>query len=221
MVFFSNVRQAAKVAAVAGVLALALTSCAQSPGAENETDGGGEPQLGGTIIAASVSEMRGFDPLRADSLGTGIERAAQVMDTLMYRDDLSGEAKPKLAKSLETDDAQTWVLTLREGINFTDGTPLDAEAVKFNLERHIAPDSTSSAKSMLSGIESIEVTDALELTITLKAPSGSFPLSLTGSSAASLIGSPTALADPDAFNINPVGAGPFKFVSWTDRKSVV
>lgn len=215
MVFFPNVRRAAKVAAVAGVLAMALASCAQSPGANEDPDGGGEPQTGGTLVAASMTEMRGFDPLRAHSLGAGIGRAAQVMDTLMFRDDVSGEAKPRLAESLESDDGQTWVLTLREGINFTDGTPLDGEAVKFNLDRHIAPESTSTAKSMLDGVVSIEVTDELEVTITLDAPSGSFPLSLTGSSAASLIGSPTALADPEEFNINPVGAGPFKFVSWT------
>lgn len=218
MVFFRNVGRAITATAVVGALAIALSGCGGG-GGPAAGDGGdaasGEPQPGGTAVIASMSEMPGFDPVKLVSLGVGVERAAQVMDTLMYRDDVTGEIKPKLAESLDSDDGQVWTLTLREGVEFTDGTPLDAEAVVFNLDRHIAPDSTSGAKSLLSGVTDIEVTGEYEVTITLNAPSGSFPLALSASSPASLIGSPAALADPEAFNSNPVGAGPFVFDSWT------
>lgn len=213
---FRKVRMSAGAIALVGVFALTLTACSGAGGgtASPSASADAEPQAGGTAVVGALSEMPGFDPVRLVALGTGIERAAQVMDTLMYRNDITGEVTPKLAKSLESDDGKIWVLTLREGVDFTDGTPLDAAAVVFNLDRHIAPDSKSSAKSMLSGIQAMEATGDLEVTITLAEPSGSFPLALTGSSPAGLIGSPAALANPDEFNENPVGAGPFKFKSW-------
>jgi peptide/nickel transport system substrate-binding protein len=205
---------------VAGMAAvgLLLAGCAGTAGPAGTGPSGAvdasEIQTGGVAQIASLSEMAGFDPVKVTNVGSGLERAAAVMDTLLYRDELTDEVFPKLAKGISSDDGQTWVLELREGVSFTDGTPLDAAAVVFNLERHIAPDSTSTAKAMLSGIESMTASGEHEVTITLSAPSGSFPLALTGSSPASLIGSPTALADPESFNVRPVGAGPFVVASW-------
>ncbi|KQZ85252.1 hypothetical protein ASD56_02500 [Microbacterium sp. Root166] len=173
-----------------------------------------EIQTGGVVQIASLTEMQGFDPVKVTNVGSGLERAAAIMDTLLYRDELTDEVSPKLAKGISSTDGQTWVLELRDGVEFTDGTPLDAEAVVFNIQRHIAPDSTSTAKAMLSAIDTMEASGEHEVTFTLKQPSGSFPLALTGSSPASLIGSPTALADPETFNSEPVGAGPFALESW-------
>lgn len=207
----------------AGALAASLTACASASssgddgsGLSGPSDGGdAKPQTGGTAVAAAVSEMAGFDPVRLSTVGTGLERAALVMDTLMYRDEKTDEVRPKLAESLQSDDGRIWVLTLRDGVMFSDGTPLDADAVVFNLERHAASDSTSTVRSQFAGVTSIEATGPLEVTVTFDKPNGSFPLTLSDSSAASLIGSPKALADPDEFNVNPVGAGPFLFESWT------
>ncbi|MGL3150369.1 ABC transporter substrate-binding protein [Microbacterium sp. A82] len=218
MVFSRGFGRSLSAALAAGVLVCALAACSGGEAGGSVSGGSeqvGEPRSGGSLVVASLSEMPGFDPVKLIAVGTGIERAAQVMDTLMYRDDATGEVKPKLAESLESDDGATWVLSLRDGIEFTDGNPLDAEAVVFNIERHMAEGSTSAAKSMLSDVTDIEVTGEYEVTITLNAPSGSFPLALASSSPASLIGSPAALADPDAFNEDPVGAGPFIFKSWT------
>lgn len=190
------------------------TSAAPSP-SDPEESTAGEIQTGGTARLTYLSEFGGFDPVRLVSVGTGIERAVTVMDSLLIRNELTDEVTGKLAAGMTTaDDGKTWVLELREGVNFTDGTPLDAEAVIFNLERHIAPDSRSNAKALLAGMESMEATGPLEVTFTLSAPDGSFPLTFTGSTPAGIVGSPTALADPEAFNSNPVGAGPFKLESW-------
>ena len=209
-------------AATATAFALVVSGCAGGgSGGPAEPGATAEIQTGGVANVASLSEMPGFDPVKLANVGTGIERAAQVMDTLLMRDDITDEVFPKLAKSISSDDAKVWTLELREGVTFTDGEPLNAEAVIFNLERHIAPDSTSTAKAMMAGIEQMEATDEYEVTITLAAPSGSFPLALTGSSPASLIGSPKALADPAAFNVSPVGAGPFVFESWVPDDKLV
>lgn len=202
----------------ASVLALALTGCGTSASPEPTTEPGAaqeEAQYGGVARVASLSEMAGFDPIKLSNVGTGVERAAMVMDTLLARDELTDEVRPQLAESISSEDGKVWVLTLREGVTFTDGEPLNADAVIFNLERHLAEDSGSPAKSLLSAVDTLEATGEYEVTITLSAPSGSFPLALTGSSSASLIGSPKALADPEAFNSHPVGAGPFVFESWT------
>ncbi|KQZ85242.1 hypothetical protein ASD56_02450 [Microbacterium sp. Root166] len=210
------------LAGAAAVFALTLSACAGSDsGTPAEPSAAAEIMPGGVAQVAALGEMPGFDPVKLANVGTGIERAAQVMDTLLMRDDLTDEVYPKLAKSISSDDAKVWTLELRDGVTFTDGEPLNAEAVIFNLQRHIAPDSTSTAKAMLSGIETMDATGEYEVTITLSAPSGSFPLALTGSSSASLIGSPKALADPAAFNSNPVGAGPFIFESWVPDDKLV
>ena len=201
--------------ALAAAMVLSLSACAgDSPDTSSSQESSSEIQTGGVAKVASFFEMVGFDPVRLANVGTGVERAAQVMDTLLRRNDLTDEVTGQLAKGISSEDGITWVLELREGVTFTDGTPLDAEAVIFNLERHIAPDSKSFAKAVLSGITAMEATGEYEVTFTLAAPNGSFPLALTGSSPASLIGSPAALADPEAFNSNPVGAGPFVFDSW-------
>lgn len=168
--------------------------------------------------------MRSFDPVRLTLVGTGIERAAAVMDTLLYRNEITDEVEPKLARSIETpDNGTTWVLGLREGVTFTDGEPLNAQAVIFNINRHTAPDSTSIAKTMLEGVRSVEATGEYEVTFTLAAPDAFFPLTLTAASPAGLIGSPKALADPATFAENPVGAGPFEVANWVrdDRLELV
>ncbi|MGN6126761.1 MAG: ABC transporter substrate-binding protein [Humibacter sp.] len=209
-------RTIASTMATLAVVGLLLTGCGRAgeeAGARNAEEDT-EVSTGGVAQIAALTEMPGFDPVKVTNVGSGLERAAAVMDTLLYRDEITDEVSPKLAKGISSSDGRTWVLQLREGVDFTDGMPLDAEAVIFNLQRHIAPDSTSTAKAMLSVIDTMEATSDHEVTFTLKEPSGSFPLALTGSSPASLIGSPAALADPAAFNEKPVGAGPFVFESW-------
>ncbi len=179
------------------------------------------PVSGGSVAVGAYSEMKGFDPIGLGTPGTGIERATQVMDSLLYQDLDTGDIHPRLAESMESTDGKVWVLKLREGINFTDGEPLNADAVIFNTERHLAEDSTSSAKSLLSVIETMEKTSDLEVTFTLKQPDGFFPIALSGSSAAGLVGSPKALADPVAFNEAPVGAGAFKVTEWVRDSHLV
>ena len=200
--------------------ALVLSGCA-GPGVAATPDESVQGiESGGVVKVFAFSEMKGFDPVNLTSLGSGVERALNVFDSLLFREDSTDAVYGKLAEGISTEDAITWVLELREGVEFTDGTPLNAEAVIFNLERHLAPDSTSTAKAQLSSVERMEATGEYQVTFTLKSASGSFPLSLTASSPASLIGSPAALADPETFNTAPVGAGPFVVKEWVRDDSL-
>ena len=80
---------------------------------------------------------------------------------------------------MTTDDGITWTMTLRDGVMFTDGTPLDAEAVKFNVERTADPESGSAYRFLVSGIAEVSVIDPLTVEFVLKSVNGLFPIAFT------------------------------------------
>ena len=198
-------------------VALTLAACgAQTAPAGSGSDG----TVQTTLTIGSVYEHDGFDPLNPLSASANGERLVPVFDTLL-RVDSAGEIVPQLAAAMDSPDGKTWTLKLREGVTFTDGTQLDADAVIFNIERHRAPDSPSSSKSLLSDVATLEATDAHTVTFTLNAANWSFPYLFTPSGALGLIGSPEALTtDPEGFNQAPVGAGPYVVKSWVPDDKV-
>ncbi|MGR6997009.1 ABC transporter substrate-binding protein [Yinghuangia aomiensis] len=67
-------------------------------------------------------------------------RLAAIYDPLLLTDAATGAVRPHLAESLTSaDDGATWILKLRPNVTFSDGTPFDAEAVKYTWERHADP----------------------------------------------------------------------------------
>jgi len=116
---------------------------------------------------------------------------------------------PRLAASYEWADPVTLVLHLRTGVTFHDGTPFDAAAVKFNLDRHVSlPGSFRRAE--LGAMDRVEVVDATTVRIVLKQPSSPFIATLTDRSG--MMVSPTAAAAAGKeFGLNPVCSGPFRF----------
>src|SRR5436190_1530404 len=91
---------------------------------------------GGTLTMLAVSDPPGLDPTQLQNAGPAdAVPAAAVFDTLLYTDYSSSALIPQTAESLTSADALTWTLKLRPGITFTDGTPYDANAVRFNYLR--------------------------------------------------------------------------------------
>lgn len=170
------------------------------------------PRQGGEMVVATLFDSFGFDPVKVvGGIADGTVSGA-VFESLMTYDD-DANVVPWLAASLETDDFQTWTLGLRPDVEFSDGTPLDAEAVKYNLERH--QDISLLSRGILNALnmEEITVADDTTLEIRLRFPWPAFPETLVGP--LGIVGSPTALeADPEAFNRNPVGAGPYLVTEW-------
>ncbi|WP_166741642.1 ABC transporter substrate-binding protein [Cumulibacter soli] len=116
-----------------------------------------------------------------------------------------GTAQPMLAESYEANDDNTaMILHLREDAQFSDGTPFNAEAVKFNLDRARAPESTISGD--LNMIESVEVLDEYSVQVNVSTGVGTLAISLT--SRAGMMVSPTA-AKAGGLSEMPVGVGPF------------
>ncbi len=126
---------------------------------------------------------------------------------------------PQLATGYEYVDPTHLVLHLRAGVTFQDGTPFDAEAVRFKLDRDLHAKGSMRAGE-INAIDGIEVVDPLTVRLVLKAPSASLIAAL--SDRAGIMISPTAVrAAGDKFGLHPVCAGPFSFESRVAQDRIV
>src|SRR5690554_2524902 len=212
----THVRTSRRIAAAALAAAMiaGLSACApesSSPSASPD----GEPVAGGdATIILGIEAVRGLDPAFLFNLTPSgdANRMSAIYDVLFWSDAKTGEVTPQLGESLEpNDDGTEWTLTLNEGITFTDGTPLDAEAVVFNYERIQDPATGSPLAGLLEGA-SFTVADDTSLTIALPEPNLQFDRVLATS--LTHIASPTAIENDADFANNPVGAGPFVLEEW-------
>ena len=130
------------------------------------------------------------------------------------------EIIPQLALGQETSaDGKTVTIKLRPGVKLHDGEPMDAEAVKFSLDRHLTMPG-SFRKSEISSVEKVDVVDATTVKLSLKAPFS--PLIAQLADRAGMIVSPkTAKESGDKFGLKPVCAGPFKFVERMQQDRIV
>ena len=136
--------------------------------------------------------------------------------------DVSPDLKfvPRLATAWTwSEDGKALTFTLREGAKFHDGEPIDAEAVKYNIERSkTLPESIR--KSELSGVETVDAVDAKTVRFNLKAPDVS--LIATLSDRAGMMISPKAAKAAGAdFGLKPVCSGPYKFAERVQQDRIV
>jgi peptide/nickel transport system substrate-binding protein len=127
---------------------------------------------------------------------------------------------PQLALSHETSaDGKAMTIKLRPGVKFHDGEPLDAEAAKFSIERHMTLP-TSFRKSELASVDHVEVVDPLTIKLVLKTPFSPLITQLTDRSG--MMMSPKAAKEAgDKFGLHPVCAGPYKFVERVQQDRMV
>jgi ABC-type transport system substrate-binding protein len=180
----------------------------------------GMPRSGGTLVMGTDREAIGFDP----TVQNTNQAAMAVYDSLLKLDE-NGEPQPYLAESMQTTDGGlTWRMGLRDGVLFSDGTPLDAQAVITNVQRHI--DKASSPGHLYAQrIASMRAADPRTVEFTLTEPFGSFPsvfaLNFTAGNLGAIV-SPAALARyGDEIARNPVGAGPFVLTEWVRDSRMV
>jgi peptide/nickel transport system substrate-binding protein len=191
---------------VAGVVPAAASSTA-------ETTGHGALNVVGSFNFPTL------DPsLATASTGSGQPFFFAIYDSL-FKLGASGQTLPELATGdTVSKNGLTVTLALRKGVKFSDGTPFNSTAVKFNLQRDTANDCT--CIGYLADITNIATPNPLKVVITLSQPYAPLIAALTNSSAAYIV-SPSAISSEGAtaFGQAPVGAGPYKVVS--DNPQVV
>ncbi|MFD6884817.1 ABC transporter substrate-binding protein [Rhodococcus sp. NPDC060084] len=202
---------------------LVVSACSTNAGPGTAAAGpAGDPVSGGVARAIQVREPVALDPAQLANtwVGQGLLGNA-LYGTLMIDNPDTLEIEYTLATDFTTTDGgNTFVLTLRPDLTFTDGTPLDAEAVKFNWDRLRDTATASNSLPQASQVAATEVVDATTLKATLAVANPMFPYSVT-SSALNWIASPTALQKGrDAFNSDPAGAGPFVLAEWTRQDTI-
>lgn len=173
---------------------------------------------GGVLRMSAAANPSSLDPMTGRS-GYDHIQLYSMFDTLTEWDYDQLTAKPGIAKAWRYTDPKTLVLDLTEGVLFHDGTPCDAQAVKWNLDR-CRTDARSNLKADVASIEAVEVSGPNQVTLKLKAPDTALILIL--SDRAGMMASPKAATEAGAeFDRKPVGAGAWKFVSWNDNEKVV
>ena len=153
--------------------------------------------------------------------------AAQAIDSVLYSNVFEGLTRfmadgsvvAGLAKSWDiSDDGLTYTFTLNEGVMFHDGTDMNADDVKFSLDRARADDSTNAQKGLFADIADVTVVDPLTIQVTLAQPNGSFLFNMAWGDA--VIVAPESI---ETIASNPIGTGAFSFSDWVqgDRLELV
>ena len=174
------------------------------------------------IVIGMEAEPESFD-VHKISGGAGMTVGHLIYDYLIHYS-ADGDRIPGLAESWEfSEDASTLTLHLRDGVTFHDGTAFNAAAVKYNFERLMDPATGSPRQAELSkSVASIETPDELTVVFNLSTPDVAFIGYYIGEVTNGAIISPTAIETyGDSVGSNPVGTGPFKFVSWELGQRVV
>ncbi|MEM2126518.1 MAG: ABC transporter substrate-binding protein [Candidatus Methanosuratincola sp.] len=176
---------------------------------------GEAPRYGGTLVVGLGTDIPIFDAAFCSGIpNLGIIHL--VSQGLTVINPSGGEPKvlPGLAVAWEQslEDPRVWIFHLRQGVKFHDGTPFNAEAVKFNIERMIDPATGALARSSFAMIQAVEVVDEYTVKIITDVPFAALPAQLAYAPLA--MDSPTQIQKLGNKNYytDPKGTGPFKFV---------
>ncbi len=173
-------------------------------------------QEGKTDIIIAVDAD--VETLHPTDFSTTVEMTVlnQIYDTLLYvNPDGSEDPEPRIAESYEiSEDGLDYTFKIRDDVTFHDGTPVTVDDVVFSIEMYKASQYQGSQISVLSSVEAV---DDSTVVCHLDTPYAPF---LLGISSPNISSKDYYEEDPDGFVTNPIGSGPYKFVSRTVATSL-
>jgi len=178
-----------------------------------------KPQYGGTLRVAYQLAPGALDPVVGRSGGDAYYWR-QFVDQLVDADpQLAPRPETSLAESWDISDPKKVELRLRKGVEFHDGTPFNAEAVKFNIERLLNPATKATPRAAFGAVDTVEAVDEHLVRLHLKRPWGSVLGTLADRGGA--MNSPTAVRKLGAdYIFKPVSTGPFKVAEFVSGSHV-
>lgn len=201
------------------VISITLAGC----GGQNNSNASGQKQSNVPVqivfYAQNSTPITDFDP--SVEFSNGVVTLNNIYETLLRYDPLEKKFTPVLATDYnKSEDGLTWTFHIRKGVKFHDGTDLNAEAVKFSIERTI--NLGKGASFIWEPVKEINVKDEYTVEFKLKYPA---PMDLIASSAyAAFIMSPTAVkSNPEGWLTqgHEAGTGPYKLESFQMGQEVV
>ncbi len=218
-------RSGYRIAALGVASALLLGGCAASNDASSDGDpadvgfvnlqDAGDAVDGGTLTFGSYSFPNSLDPTKTQTSGsTGGSEMAAIYDVLVRSED--GEYVPQLAESLSSnDDFSEFTITLRDDVSFSDGSTLDADAVKWSIDRFITA-GADVAQAWSNIVQEISTPDASTVKFTLKDSWDDFPV-LLSTGPGLIVGQGSETGD----SFTPIGAGPFTQTKFAPSEELV
>ncbi|WP_107943627.1 glutathione ABC transporter substrate-binding protein [Metasolibacillus fluoroglycofenilyticus] len=193
----------------------------QSEGSEKAAEAGGD------LIIAELSDASSLDPHGSNDVSSSNVQG-NIYETLVVRD-ANGDLAPGLAESWTQVDDLTWEFKLRTGVTFHDGEAFNADAVKKNFDRVLDPDVGSPRAFLYEMVTEVKVVDETTVQFVTEYPFSPLLAHLTHNGGGII--SPKSIDDDYAamtgdtaagsvIGTNPVGTGPFKFVSWTPGNEI-
>jgi peptide/nickel transport system substrate-binding protein len=136
--------------------------------------GGDDDGGGGTIIRGTIDQPVSYDPAGAYDLPS-YDVLTNTYQNLLQIPPGSVEPEPEAAESCEFTNDTTYECTMKDGLTFSDGSPLTAEDVKFSYDRNIEIADPSGASSLLANLKSTEAPDEKTVIFNLKSPDATWP----------------------------------------------
>lgn len=201
---------------VIATLALSLAACSSAP--DNGADGGGTPRTT-LVYATGDAEPTCLDPHVGGNFPQAL-LATQVLESMVALDE-NGAIVPWLATEWQaSDDGLTWDFTLDPEAKFSDGTPVDAEAIKANIEHLQDPETASSTGYLaVQQIDTIEVVSPTQVRFQLTRPDAALLKSLAQPWVA--IQAPSGMErGKDENCLSPIGSGPFVVTDWVKQDRI-
>lgn len=216
-----------RLVALGGAAALLISGCTSDGGGDSgatgdvgavgQQDKSGDPVDGGNITFGSYGFPSSMDPTQTPASGfTGGTEMAAIYDTLVRTNSETQDFEPQLAKSLDSnDDFTKFTITLPADAKFSDGTPVDAEAVKWSIDRFV-DGQADVAQEWSNAVSTISTPDDDTVVFELIEPWRQFPVLLAMGP-----GMIVAKASDEGERFTPIGAGPFEMTKFAADEELV